>query len=192
MRRILVAPNSFKGCALSPEIAQIISAALKLHLPENSFEVISIPLTDGGDGFLDVIVNLSKGKKISIPYDSNTKSSDSCFFAALVENKLVIESALVIGLQDKAPPENNPLYTSSKPLGRAILRSLEFFKNENIEEILVGVGGTATVDMGTGMLSEFGLKLLDKTGNELEPIPANFNKIASVIPPSSKIKQKLK
>lgn len=192
MKRILVAPNSFKGCALSPEIAAIIVEVLKKNLPAEKYKIVPIPLTDGGDGFLEVLLSLNHGKKFTLPHNEGCNSLNREFIVGIANNKIILESAYLIGLQNNTPSLNQPLYTSSKTLGCAILKAVEYFKKENISEILIGVGGTATVDMGIGMLSVFGLKLLDNHGNELEAIPANFNKTVKVIPPALKINQKIK
>jgi glycerate 2-kinase len=181
-KTLLLAPNSFKECADSVEITRILSSEL-----ENSvnWQIIEKPLSDGGDGFLQVCESLFQGNRLNYLiknlYDEQIKPVDVVYSK---ENKLVIiESAEVLGLKRIPDEFRNPMLFNSKGLGELF----HFIKNDvssekiDVEKVIIGVGGTATVDFGLGAASVFGLKLLDNDNNKLEVIPANYLKIKEIV-----------
>lgn len=170
--KILVAPNSFKECADSLEVAQIIHRHI-LSL-DGKMNVISFPISDGGDGFLNVVrhhFNTSDVKLIiSKPHNNKTQRVTVCYTSQ--GKTLFIESADAVGLKVIPKKHRNPLYLNSFPLGELIKKVSE--TNLDIQKITIGVGGTAINDLGLGLCSVFGLKLLDANGKNLDVIPANF------------------
>ncbi len=170
--KILVAPNSFKECANSLEIAQIIHRHF-LSLDGN-MDVKSFPISDGGDGFLNVIrhhFNTNDVKFIiSKPHNDKTQRITASYTSQ--GKTLFIESADAIGLKVVPKKFRNPLYLNSKPLGELIKKIPEI--NLDVQKITIGIGGTAINDLGLGLCAVFGLKLLDANGKNLDIIPANF------------------
>ena len=174
-KRILLAPNSFKECADSVTVASYFTEELdNINFCKN----ILLPLSDGGDGFLEVCnkyYNLEVLQyEISTPYDMST------FQCKVGYNKLkeimYVESADVLGLKIIPPDKRHPLLLSSKGLGdlfKYILQDVEDGKLK-VRKIIIGIGGTGTNDLGLGVLEPFGLKLMDKSGNILNLIPTEF------------------
>ncbi len=181
---IIIAPNSFKECASSTHIAGLIARALQKR---GLADLTIYPVSDGGDGFLDVctrqfgleLIPLSihncfngRRKKIKIGYDKNTY-------------KVYIESASVIGLNDVPPRYRKPMKMNSGVLGE--LLQIVMKGNDSgslpVEKIIIGIGGTATNDLGLGLCSIFGLKILDDCGNSLPVYPENFIKAESIVLP---------
>ncbi len=179
-KRILIAPNSFKECADSVEIADI----LKNLIEGKGYDLIVKPISDGGDGFLDVcrknfdLQTLSY--EIETPYNESKFNCEAGYDA---ENRtLYIESALVLGMKVVPRNKRRPLFMNSKGMGDLLL-AVGKDKQENkidVEKIIIGIGGTATNDLGLGMCSRFGLKLYDAEGEELEPFPQNYNRVESI------------
>jgi glycerate kinase len=174
-KRILISPNSFKECADSVTIAELIRdylASLK------NTELITKPISDGGDGFLSVCRFYFGGKirkySISTSYDESKFECPILYCES--RKKIYIESADVLGLKVVPISYRNPLKLSSKGLGELLLKIEEDIKKGKVvvEKVYIGIGGTATIDMGIGMMAELGLKLLDSSDNELSVIPDNF------------------
>ena len=174
--KILIAPNSFKECADSVTIAELITQYLS-GLKKK--ELITKPISDGGDGFLKVSEFYFGGEiinyKISAPYG---ESKIECPILYCESRKEVyIESAEVLGLKIVPLFYRNPLKLSSKGLGELIWQIEKDVRNKNltVNKVYFGIGGTATMDMGMGMMSELGLNLLDLDYREIDVIPQNFS-----------------
>jgi glycerate 2-kinase len=180
-KTLLLAPNSFKECADSVEITRILSSEL-----ENSvnWQIIEKPLSDGGDGFLQVCESLFQGNRLTYSikniYNEQLNPVDVIYSK---ENKLVvIESAEVLGLKRIPDEFRNPMLLNSKGLGELfhLIKNDVSSEKIDVEKLIIGVGGTATVDFGLGAASVFGLKLLDNDNNKLEVTPANYTKVKKI------------
>jgi glycerate 2-kinase len=174
-RKILVAPNSYKECADSVEAARIISFLLKKL---TDYELITVPLSDGGDGFINVILHTLPTKKKTFETYSPLLSKIKIITAYDDQNKtLYVESADVIGLKLIPEDQRNPMYLTSAGLG-ALINSI--VNKSNVEKIIVGVGGTGTNDLAFGMASILGCEFLDNKGNNINPLPSNFHLIEDI------------
>jgi glycerate kinase len=173
--RILIAPNSFKECADSVTIAELIRD--NLDLLKNA-ELIVKPISDGGDGFLTVCKYYFGGElqKYTIPTAHDDAEFECPVLYIESKRELYIESADVLGLKVVPPKYRNPLKLSSKGLGELLVKIEEEVQKGKImgEKVYIGIGGTATIDMGLGMMSKLGLKLFDSSGEKLSVIPENY------------------
>lgn len=185
--RVLIAPNSFKECADSTEVASLINNSLQNICSvsdQTQIEFINKPISDGGDGFLKVCSENFKLEKlqyeISTPYDESKLKCQVGYSPRL--KKIYIESANVLGLKLIPPIKRKPLQLSSKGMGELLNQIVSDIDQGKIEvkEIVIGIGGTGTNDLGLGLLQKFGLKLLDAYGREMDVIPANFNDAAQI------------
>ena len=178
---ILIAPNSYKECADSVEISKIISEKLQLN---TTYNIVSKPLSDGGDGFLNVCNSIFEIKPITI-YITDDYSDYLIGYQLLYcrnERTIFIESAELFGLKKVLNFEKSPLDQSSEVLGKIIIK-LEKEVKENrllIDKLWIGVGGTATIDLGLGACSQIGVILSDELGNVIKPVPKNFNQIRKI------------
>lgn len=178
--KILLAPNSFKECASSNKINEL----LKNNLSNKNFDLIPFPLSDGGDGFLEVckyhfnldILNI----KASTPYDETL--IDVPIGYKKDTQTIYIESAKVLGLHLIPIELRRPIELNSKGMGD--LLNLIQYKSETsklkVKKVIIGVGGTGTNDLGIGMCSQLGLKLYDDFEREINPDPINFRKVKRV------------
>ena len=161
--KIIVAPDKFKGSLTSFEACRSISRGIKKA--NKKIVVAEFPMADGGDGFTSVLKHYLKtatincdtvdalGRKISASYQWNEKEK-----AAVIE--LAIASGLVL-LKEK---ERNPLYTSSLGTGLLIKHAI----GKGAKKIVLGLGGSATNDGGTGILSAMGFQFADEKGDHLQ------------------------
>ncbi len=180
-KKILISPNSFKECANSVTIAKLIESNLS---ELKNTDLIVKPISDGGDGFLNVCKFYFNGEIRS--YSIITAINDSRFDCPVLfcqeRGEIYVESAEVLGLKVVPQQYRNPLKLSSRGLGELLLKIDEDIREENlnVRKVLIGIGGTATIDMGIGMMSELGLKLYDSSANVLNVIPENFAKTSRV------------
>ncbi len=175
MRKILVAPDSFKGSMTATKVCQIIAETIKSM--DESCVVDMFPMADGGEGTVEAIVFNKDGiiKKCSVqgPLGISTQVT----YGITGNSKVAImEMAEASGITLLTVEERDPLETSTYGVGEMILNALD----EGCEEILLGIGGSATNDGGIGMLSALGYQFLDKSGNILKGCGKNLELINSI------------
>ncbi|MGQ9798011.1 MAG: glycerate kinase [Ignavibacterium sp.] len=180
--KILIAPNSFKESLSSVQIAKVFSEEFnKLNC-----EKIILPLSDGGDGFIDVIDFIESGKTRSYFFQNE-------FAGLTLENRvlinetskeLFIESANVIGLQKLPLNFRKPMQLNSYALGKLIKEIIEAKNKYQLAEfskIIIGVGGTATIDFGLGAAEALGVIFFDKNRRRIKPVPEQLLQIDDFI-----------
>ncbi len=161
MKRIIIAPDSFKGTLSALEVCETVSAVLKKRYPDT--EIISLPIADGGEGTVDAFLCSLGGEKQSCRVHSPLGSQTEAFYGLLPDGTAIIEMAAASGIT--LEKEKNALKSSSYGTGELILSAIE----KGVRRFIVGIGGSATTDGGTGMLSALGARFLDGERNELYP-----------------------
>ncbi|MEO2061920.1 MAG: glycerate kinase [Christiangramia sp.] len=162
MRKIVVASDSFKGCVSSKEIAKIAEIAIRKVFP--ACEIIKIPVADGGEGTVEAMVSAKNGHIVSCAVHGPLMQPVQAGYGILEDGKTaVIEMASASGLTLIPEEKRNPMITSSYGTGELIKDALSY----GCRKFLIGIGGSATNDGGTGMLQALGYRFLDKSGKEL-------------------------
>lgn len=178
MKKIVIASDSFKGSLTSKEVAEAVCRGINRILPD--CKVVSICLGDGGEGtaeaiasfvpcnWMEVIASDPIGRKISARY-------------AVCDNEgiktAIIELASASGLTLLKDSERNPLYTSTFGTGEMILDAIR----NGCRKFIIGIGGSATNDAGTGMLEALGFRFIDSEGNIIKGCNGLIlNKIRSI------------
>lgn len=156
--KILTVSDSFKGSLSSNRIGQIVQEEL-----QTDHEVDFLPISDGGEGFIESWQEILKGSVIvqRVP-DPLLREIESSFILTN-QNTALIESARICGLDLLQDGERNPLQTSTYGLGKMILVAI----HKGAKEIYIGLGGSATNDGGMGLLQALGVKLLDSRSHEI-------------------------
>lgn len=140
-------------------------------------EVVVIPLADGGEGTLDILCSLSEMHRYTIPVrDPLMRTIEASYGYCENEKRAVVEIAKASGLTLLTPDEYNPEETSSYGSGMLIMDALE----RGAREVWVTLGGSATNDGGTGLLSALGFRFLDRNGKEIHGCGGNLSQIASI------------
>jgi len=179
--KILIAPNSFKECASSVEVAEIIHSVLY----QNGFtDLLKLPLSDGGDGFLEIckakfdldtsywkVENITHDAITSVPVGITKDWSTSYF-----------EVADIIGMKIVPVSKRNPCMLNTSPIGELLLQLEEKSRNK-LKKAVLGIGGTATSDLGLGLCTKFGLKLFDKNDVQMDVQPQNYYKVNRIVLP---------
>ena len=160
--KILIAPDSFKDCLPANEVARFIELGILKVFPDA--EIIKIPLADGGEGTVEALVNTTNGKIKNIQvHDPLMRKIDS-FLGILGDGKTaIIEMAAASGLELLKEKERNPWLTTTFGTGELIKAALDF----GCQTILIGIGGSATVDGGAGMVQALGVELLDEKNKSI-------------------------
>lgn len=159
--KILIAPDSFKGSSTSRKVAEAIGEGVLIVFPEA--ELIEIPVADGGEGTVEALTDSLKGQVVGQRVKGPLGDFVDSEYGILPGNIAVIEMASASGLP--LVPENNlnPLISSTFGTGQLVLDAME----RGCREIILGIGGSATNDGGTGMARALGYRFLDSHGNEL-------------------------
>ncbi len=157
--KYILAPDSFKGTLNQTEVIKIMKEVI---LEDSLAEVVEIPLADGGEGTLDIIISALKGEiKTCYVYNPLMKEINSYF--GVIKDTAVIEMAKASGLTLIAKEKRNPLITTTYGTGQLILKALDM----KVKKIIIGIGGSATNDGGMGMAAALGVKFYDSENKEL-------------------------
>ena len=139
----LLALDSFKGCLTAPEAVDAAAAALAGR------DVCRMPLSDGGEGFAECLADCLGGVFRTVPAHDPLGRPIAASYALLNEGRIaVIETAAASGLTLLKPEERNPLIASSIGTGELMQDAVR----QGVEEIWIGLGGTAVMDCGAGLL----------------------------------------
>lgn len=160
--KIIVSPDSFKGSLTAMEAAGEIAAGIKEVNP--MVETVLLPVADGGEGTLEPFVIATNGHTVQVNVHDPLGRAIRAEYGVLGDGETcVIEMAKASGLMLLQEDEKNPLIASTFGTGELILHALE----SGYKKFIIGIGGSATNDGGTGMLRALGMKFLDEFGNEL-------------------------
>ena len=162
--RILVAPNAYKGSLHCFDAAEAMAAGIHSVLPQA--HVDQLPIADGGDCTMDVLARAAGGETFEQTVTGPLGSLVGARWAGLVDGRTaVIESAEASGLRLLLPGQRDPMHATSRGTGELIAVALD----RGYRRLIVGVGGSAMVDGGTGALEALGVRLLDAHGRRIPP-----------------------
>jgi glycerate kinase len=159
---ILIAPNAFKNSLTAYDAAQAIQKGIGLSKLECTTECY--PIADGGDGTASLIIQQLNGIQVQVEvHDPLGRLIHTSFGLIDSGRTAVIEMADASGLRLLQPDELNPLLATSYGTGEMISKALD----TGVNKILIAMGGSATVDGGTGILAALGVRFLNAAGQEL-------------------------
>lgn len=173
--RVVVAPNALKGSLTAFEAASAIARGLSAA--DSTCEIASLPIADGGDGTSAVLCAARDGvlRQTIVPDPLGRPVRAS--FGLLDEGRTaVLDVATASGLTLLAPHEQDPLFCSSRGTGKLLNTALD----SGVETVILGVGGSATVDGGAGLLAALGVGLLDETGTPIASGGAGLARLSRI------------
>ncbi|MGX9135895.1 glycerate kinase [Rummeliibacillus sp. JY-2-4R] len=160
--KIIVSPDSFKGSLSAIDAAKAMAEAIQKV--DVKIETVLLPVADGGEGTLEPLVNATNGEINSVQVQDPLGRIITAEYGILGDGETcIIEMAKASGLTLLSQRERNPLITSTYGTGELILHALD----AGYRKFVIGIGGSATNDGGTGMLAALGMKFLDANGNVL-------------------------
>ncbi len=166
---ILIAPNAFKNSLNARAAAEAISRGITGSGLECTTECF--PIGDGGDGTAEIIIDRFKGQRVSLEVnDPLGRQIESTLGLINGGHTAVIEMADASGLRLLKANELDPLNASSFGTGQLMRAALD----KGVSEIIIGLGGSATVDGAAGLLNALGMSFLDKNGTALMPDPQSL------------------
>jgi len=160
---LLVAPNAFKNSLPAAAAAEAIRQGLGQSRLAHTCRCF--PVADGGDGTGDLLALHLRALPVKTQVADPLGRTVTASIGLTSSGTAIIEMASASGLRLLQPREYDPLHCSSAGTGQLMRLALD----QGAREILLGVGGSATVDAGVGLLHTLGVKFLDSLGNALQP-----------------------
>lgn len=160
--KIVFAPDKFKMCMKSATVRRVLQNAFRSVMPDA--ELVSVPVSDGGEGMTRALSDALHGETHTVEVTGPDGNPVEAEFA-LVNNGLtaVFEMSSASGLYLVNPVKRDPMTATTYGTGEVIRAILDL----GVRDIVIGLGGSATVDGGAGMAQALGYSLLDAHGREL-------------------------
>ena len=159
--KIVVASDSFKGSMTSIEVAHSAKEGVLQVYP--AAEVVCVNVADGGEGTVEAIVDALNGEIVEVPV-SNPLMQPIIAHYGIADDTAIIEMAAASGLPLLTPEQRNPWLTSTFGTGEMIMDAI----SRGCRHFLVGIGGSATNDAGTGMLQALGFRFYDANNHLIQ------------------------
>ena len=173
--KFVLAPDKFKGSLSGKEFCTAAERGLRKVFP-NANMVIK-PLADGGDGTIEVVKDYLKAKVVKIQVTSPIFKPVFANYLYTDEKKTAfIEMSEASGYRLLKKGSWNCLGTTTLGTGELLLDAIE----RGAEQIILGIGGSATNDGGMGVAHALGFRFLDETGQELLPVGENLEKVKHI------------
>ncbi|MDR3085194.1 MAG: glycerate kinase [Christensenellaceae bacterium] len=175
MKKALLVPDSFKGTLSSAEICSILRERILFHFPDA--EVVSVPVADGGEGSVDAFLAAMGGEKVVLPVCGPFPGEETQGFYGLVDGgrTAVIEMAACAGLplvDGRLQPDQTTTYGVGQLIADALSRG--------VRKLILGLGGSATNDMGCGAAAALGARFFDENKKSFVPTGGTLANIQSI------------
>lgn len=173
--KIVTAIDSFKGSMTSMDAGKAVAEGI--HRADAGAEVLVRPLADGGEGTVEALTSGMSGSRQQIQVTGPLGTPVICEYGIIeASGTAVIEMAGAAGITLVPDEKRNPLYTTTYGVGEVIRDAVK----KGCRRFIIGIGGSATNDGGTGMLQALGYGFLDKNGNQI-PFGARGLKVLETI-----------
>lgn len=176
MKKIILAPDSFKGSLDAAQVCSIEAQAIRRHFPDA--EIHAIPMADGGEGMVDAYLKISGGERVRAQVSAPLGGTVTAEYGILPNGYVVMEMAAAAGLP-LVQGKTDPLHTSTYGVGEMLLHAAK----RGAEKVLLGLGGSCTNDCGIGMAAALGFRFLDEAGQAVEPLACNLGTIRKIVAP---------
>lgn len=173
--QIIVAPDSFKGSMSAVDVANAMEKGILSVFTDA--QVIKLPIADGGEGTTETLVSATGGHFMKTEVMGPLGNAVEAVWGILGDGKTaVLEMAAASGLTLITKEERNPQITTTYGTGQLIKAALD----QGIRKLIIGIGGSATNDGGSGMARALGVKFLDSEGQELPHGGAALGRLAKI------------
>jgi glycerate 2-kinase len=173
--RILIAPNAFKHSLTAEDTAVAIQEGFMQSGLDCNCECF--PIGDGGDGTGELIIKKREGQLIDAESHDALGRKIKTSFGLIDKGKTaVIEMADASGIRLLKKEELNPLIATSFGTGEQIKAAL----NSGVTKIIIGMGGSATIDGGCGILKALGIRFLNADKKELTGLPESLTELETI------------
>jgi glycerate kinase len=173
--RVVVAPDSFKGSLTSTQAAESIIAGFRDALPD--VDCRAVPMADGGEGTVEAVIAVVGGQVLRVAASDPLGRPMEAHYGWCPARRLaVVEMAAASGLPLLTAAERDPARASTFGTGQVVRAALD----HGAESLIIGLGGSATTDGGSGLLQALGARLLDGQGQPVEGCGGTLESIAEV------------
>ncbi|WP_151733047.1 glycerate kinase ['Paenibacillus yunnanensis' Narsing Rao et al. 2020] len=174
-KTFVLAPDSFKESMTAKEVCVAMEQGLRKVYPEAQY--IHVPMADGGEGTVQSLVDASGGRLVEQQVTGPLGIPVTASYGILGDGvTAAIEMASASGIQLVDKADRNPLITTTYGTGELIRAALD----QGIRKIIIGIGGSATNDGGTGMAEALGVRFLDAAGEALPRGGGSLDQLATV------------
>ena len=160
---VIVAIDSLKGSLSSLQAGAAAKAGILRAIPDATVSVK--PVADGGEGTVNALVSGLSGRSVTIAVTGPLGETVEATYGILPDHTAVIEMAEAAGLPLVPAEKRNPMITTTYGVGEMILHALD----EGCRSFIIGIGGSATNDGGTGMLRALGCHFRKADGTDIAP-----------------------
>lgn len=174
MRKVVVASDSFKGCLSSAQVADAVEKGIHEVYPD--CDVVKLAVADGGEGTIEALATTLGGCIVKVQVQDPLGRPITSEYAIVDGTTAVIEMSRASGLTLLKEEERNPMLTSTYGTGQMVADAL----SKGCRRFIMGIGGSATNDAGTGMLEALGYRFMDAEGNVLKGRGESLGKIRHI------------
>jgi len=180
--RILLASDKYKGSLTATQVAATLRRVLEREIPGVVCDVC--PIADGGEGTTEAMITALGGEWVEVPtFDAQGRAVTARYGLVSTAGSLeaVMEMSAASGLAMVSDLPLNPTTASTYGTGLMMQDAIQ----RGAQKILIGIGGSATNDGGTGMAQALGFHFLDATGRALECVPRDLDQLARIDRPQA-------
>ena len=175
--KVVIAPDSFKECLAAEAVAEAMARGVRAAAADA--EVVCVPMADGGEGTVRALVAATGGALHQVTVTGPLGEPVEAEFGVLGDGQTaVLEMAAASGLPLVSPEQRNPMLTTTRGTGDLIGAALDL----GVSHLVLGIGGSATVDGGAGMAQALGARLLDDAGEPIGPGGGELARLARIDP----------
>lgn len=176
---VAIVPDSFKGSARASEVAAAMAEGFAKGAASRACEVeiTAVPFADGGEGTLEALIDVWGTEAIEVQTtDALGRRVLSRLGLSADQQIAIVEAAEAAGLPQVSDVARQPLDATTYGLGALVAHALDL----GVSQIILCLGGSATTDGGTGLLSALGAKFVDANGDQLPAGGGALENLASI------------
>lgn len=180
--RILIASDKFKGSLTAPQVAATLKRVLEKGLPGVVCDVC--PIADGGEGTTEAMTAALGGHSVQVvTQDARGRAVTAAYglVSSAQETLAVMEMSAASGLAMVSDLPLEPATASTHGTGLMMMDAI----HRGATRLIIGIGGSATNDGGTGMASALGWRFLDANGRPLACMPRDLDQLDRIEPPAA-------
>jgi glycerate 2-kinase len=170
--KVVIAPDKFKGSLTATQAAAAIERGVRDAVPDAQCALC--PMADGGEGTVDVFLERGAERKIAPVRGPLGATVDAVY--AVAGDTAILEMASASGLALLERSQYDPMRADTYGTGQLIEAALD----GGARHLIVGIGGSATNDAGTGMLRALGVRFLDRSGHEIDGGMLAYEQLESI------------
>ncbi len=179
---ILICPTAFKGTLTASEATAAMATGARAAAP--TAKLWRQPLSDGGNGLLNALESMGGGRGRAARVAGPLGTSVTARYL-VQDHQAVVETAEACGVHLVPEPLRDPLRADTRGVGELLLAAAEFAQDDS--RLVVGLGGSATVDAGAGMATALGWRLLDEAGDPIRRGGGGLLRLARLERPAASV-----